>query len=211
MPTDAKRPLNALWPNPGEIDTAINKRAQAMARTDKEFSRADSDAAADRLIDELFGRNAEIEPSERSKIREILWNDYGSYPQGYRGYHLTGPGKKHAHWKNTHGFDATDRRLRLHRALDCVMDRVGYGRATATDAAVNSVRGRGWIQEWYETGSAEMRQRAAKLRQKGYRVSVQNMGSQVTQWGSLKLSLLDIRPGDSGDPDLDGVEPAEKL
>jgi hypothetical protein len=107
--------------------------------------------------------------------------------------------------------DSSSRRLRLHRALDCIMDRVGYGRATATDAAVNSVRGHGWIQEWYETGSAEMRQRAAKLRQQGYRVTVQNMGSQVTQLGSLKLSLLDIRPGDSGDPDLDGVESAEKL
>ena len=124
MATDVKRPFNQLWPNPGEIDQAVNRRAQAMARTGKEFSRSDSDAAADQLISELFGRNAEVESSQRSKIRELLWNDYDSYPKGYRGFHLTGPGKKESAWKREHAADAAGRRLRLHRALDHVMDRM---------------------------------------------------------------------------------------
>jgi hypothetical protein len=73
--------------------------------------------------------------------------------------------------------------------------------------AASQVRGRGWIQEWYETGSPELKARASELRKAGYRVSTSAMGSQVTQWGRLKMSLLDIRPGASGDADLERVNP----
>ena len=71
----------------------------------------------------------------------------------------------------------------------------------------NAVHGRGWIQEWYQTGEAQIKQRATDLRRRGYRVTVSPMGSQATQLGTMKMSLLDIRPGSSGDPDLEQVNP----
>ena len=71
--------------------------------------------------------------------------------------------------------------------------------------ALLHVHGRGWIQESYETGSPELRQRAKSLRAAGYRVTSASLGSQVTQWGRAKLTMLDIRPGSSGDPDLENV------
>lgn len=72
-------------------------------------------------------------------------------------------------------------------------------------AAFNEVHGRGWIQAWYETGSDEMKARASAARKLGYRVVSQAMGSQVTNVGRIRLSLLDIRPGRSGDSELEGV------
>ena len=72
-------------------------------------------------------------------------------------------------------------------------------------SALLQVRGRGWIQESYETGAPELKQRAKALRAAGYRVASSSMGQQVTQWGRVKLTMLDIRPGASGDSDLEGV------
>lgn len=67
------------------------------------------------------------------------------------------------------------------------------------------VHGRGWIQESYDTGSPELRRRAKSLRAAGYSVNSFSLGSQVTQWGRAKLTMLDIRPGSSGDPYLENV------
>lgn len=89
-----KRPANRFWPLPYEVDQAINKRAQAMARTGKQFTRADSDDYADRLIRALYGRNAMIADSERDKIRRLLWSDYQDYPAGFKGFHRTAAGKR---------------------------------------------------------------------------------------------------------------------
>jgi hypothetical protein len=89
-----KRPANRFWPAPYEVDQAINKRAQAMARTGKQFTRADSDDYADRLIRALYGRNAMVADSERDKIRRLLWNDYQDYPAGFKGFHRTAAGKR---------------------------------------------------------------------------------------------------------------------
>lgn len=68
--------------------------------------------------------------------------------------------------------------------------------------AYGQVHTRGGIQEWYETGAKDARQRASALRKLGYKVATQAMGSQVTPVGTVKMTLLDIRPGKSGDPDL---------
>ncbi len=73
------------------------------------------------------------------------------------------------------------------------------------NAAALAVHGRGWIQETYETGDPDLKRRARELRAKGYRVVSSSMGNQVTQWGVLKMTLLDIRPGSSGDADLERI------
>lgn len=77
-------------------------------------------------------------------------------------------------------------------------------------ARVEQVHGRGWIQEWYETGDPDLKARAKTLRGRGYRVHSESMGSQVTQWGRLKMTLLDIRPGTSGDEYLEQVNPRRR-
>ena len=56
-----------------------------------------------------------------------------------------------------------------------------------------------WCQEWYETASRDAGKRARALRKVGYRVSVASMGSQVTDVGHIKMTLVDIRPGDNAD------------
>lgn len=52
-----------------------------------------------------------------------------------------------------------------------------------------------WAQESYETASRDAGKRARQLRQMGYHVNVSSMGSQVTPWGMLKLTMVSIRPG----------------
>lgn len=66
-----------------------------------------------------------------------------------------------------------------------------------------------WCQESYETASGDAARRAKALRAAGYRVHVSAMGSQVTSLGLLKLSMVDIRPGE-GMADL-GTLPAVKV
>ena len=92
---NAKRP-RGLWPQPYEVDEAVNRRAQAMARTGRKFSRVDSDAAADKLIAELYGRSAIVEDSQRAKVRNLLWNDFQDYPKGFKGFHRTAAGRRTA-------------------------------------------------------------------------------------------------------------------
>lgn len=58
------------------------------------------------------------------------------------------------------------------------------------------VRGRDWVQEWYETASRHAGARARQLRKLGYRVSVSGMGQQVTPVGTVNMTLVDYRGGD---------------
>ena len=50
-----------------------------------------------------------------------------------------------------------------------------------------------WKQEWYETGSPDLRPRTAHLRRLGLTVTVAPMGRQITSVGSMKMTLLDVR------------------
>ena len=67
-----------------------------------------------------------------------------------------------------------------------------------------------WCQESYETASRDAGRRAKQLRKLGYQVSVSAMSFQVTPLGSLKLTLVDIRPGSNADtcdlPKVDMVD-----
>lgn len=47
-------------------------------------------------------------------------------------------------------------------------------------------------QEFYETGSKEVRHRAAELRNLGYRIIVSSMGQQVTRVGVVKTTMITI-------------------
>lgn len=83
-----------VWPAPYEIDRAVNKRAQAMARTRRQFTREQSDRAADAIVRSLYGRNALVPDSDVSHVRSLLWNDYNSYAPGYKGAHRNPRGAK---------------------------------------------------------------------------------------------------------------------
>lgn len=60
---------------------------------------------------------------------------------------------------------------------------------------MQSVTGRNWTQESYETASGDARKRAKELRAAGYIVAVCPLGSQVTPLGLIKITLVDIRAG----------------
>lgn len=77
-------------------------------------------------------------------------------------------------------------------------------------AALLQTRGRNWIQESYETGDPDIKRRAKQLRALGYRVLSSSLGSQVTQYGRVKMTLLDIRPGTTGDEYLEQVNPRRR-
>lgn len=66
--------------------------------------------------------------------------------------------------------------------------------------------GYGWAQEVYETASKDAVRRARQLRKAGYRVVVSPMGLQVTKVGLVKLTMVDIRGGDTSNTPLDGVK-----
>lgn len=71
--------------------------------------------------------------------------------------------------------------------------------------ALSRVQGRDWIQESYETGDPSIRKRTAALKKLGYRAKSFPMGEQVTQWGRVKMTMVDIRPGSSQDSYLENV------
>jgi len=52
-----------------------------------------------------------------------------------------------------------------------------------------------WMQEWHATQDLTAGKRARDLRKLGYIVRVTNMGTQITEVGSLKMTLVDVRPG----------------
>jgi hypothetical protein len=56
-----------------------------------------------------------------------------------------------------------------------------------------------WCQEWYQTASGEARKRAKQLRKLGYAVTSRSMGAQITNAGSMKMTLVNIRPGSNSD------------
>ena len=56
-----------------------------------------------------------------------------------------------------------------------------------------------WCQETYETASRDAGRRSKQLRALGYAVSVFSMGHQVTPLGSIKLTMVDVRPGSNSD------------
>ena len=59
--------------------------------------------------------------------------------------------------------------------------------------AVLSVKGAGFLQESYETGSEAIRARASELRKLGYRVIVSSMGLQLTRYGLIKLTMITVQ------------------
>ena len=56
-----------------------------------------------------------------------------------------------------------------------------------------------WCQEWYETASRHAGRRARALRKAGYGVTTSAMGMQVTSVGRVKMTLVDIQPGQHED------------
>jgi len=56
-----------------------------------------------------------------------------------------------------------------------------------------------WCQASFETGVRGLRKLVNRLRKEGYQVSSCPMGHQVTRWGVVKLTILDIRPGRNTD------------
>jgi len=56
-----------------------------------------------------------------------------------------------------------------------------------------------WCQETYESASKHASIRARALRKAGYVVHTGTMGPQVTRVGIVRLSLVDILPGNHND------------
>ena len=70
---------------------------------------------------------------------------------------------------------------------------------------MSQVTTRDWRQEWYPTGSPEIRRRANALRWLNVTGHVANMGQQVTQLGRMRMSLLDIRRNGAAEGVWDAV------
>lgn len=56
-----------------------------------------------------------------------------------------------------------------------------------------------WCQESYETASQDAGRRVRQLRRVGYTATSSPMGPQVTRVGTVRLTMVDIRPGRNGD------------
>jgi len=52
-----------------------------------------------------------------------------------------------------------------------------------------------WCQEWYESASRDARKRTTQLKKSGFIAFSSSMGNQITNVGSVKMTLVDIRPG----------------
>lgn len=68
-----------------------------------------------------------------------------------------------------------------------------------TVKCLSQVNNGNWCQESYETASRDAGRRAKELRALGYKVTVCSLGMQVTRWGLVKLTMVDIRPGTKQD------------
>ena len=64
---------------------------------------------------------------------------------------------------------------------------------------MNTINAGTWAQESHESGSGSARRRASQLRKAGYKVTTFAMGPQVTSVGMIKLTMIDIRPGQHSD------------
>ena len=56
-----------------------------------------------------------------------------------------------------------------------------------------------WCQETYETASRDAGRRVRQLRKAGYAAYSGSMGPQVTRVGTVRLTQVDIRPGNHAD------------
>lgn len=56
-----------------------------------------------------------------------------------------------------------------------------------------------WCQEHYESASRHAARRARELRKAGYAVTVAPQGLQVTGVGTVRMTMVDIRPGSHED------------
>lgn len=66
------------------------------------------------------------------------------------------------------------------------------------------VRGRNFQQEHYETASCDSRVRARQLRKLGFTVTVSALGTQVTNVGKIKMTMVTIHNhGDAEIPNPD--------
>jgi len=75
--------------------------------------------------------------------------------------------------------------------------------------AMSVVNNGRWCQESYETASRDAGRRARQLRELGYAVTVSSLGPQVTPLGSIRTTLIDIRPG--ANEDTCGLPPVERV
>jgi len=63
---------------------------------------------------------------------------------------------------------------------------------SATFSMVNDGR---WCQITFDTGNPGIRRATKWLRNNGYIAVTSNMGYQITEMGSLKLTMITIKPG----------------
>ena len=56
-----------------------------------------------------------------------------------------------------------------------------------------------WCQETYESSTRDAGRRVRQLKREGFRAFSSPMGSQVTPLGVIKLTMVDVRPGDHAD------------
>ena len=56
-----------------------------------------------------------------------------------------------------------------------------------------------WAQESWDSGNPGIKVRARDLRGRGYHVVTSHMGTQVTQYGLVKVTMLTIEPGSNPD------------
>ena len=56
-----------------------------------------------------------------------------------------------------------------------------------------------WCQATVSTGAVGIRTAAAILRRQGYKVSTSSIGNQVTNLGLIKMTLVNVMPGQNED------------
>lgn len=76
--------------------------------------------------------------------------------------------------------------------------------------AVFVVNNGDWCQESYETSSREAKLRAQQLRALGYTARCFPMGPQVTSYGTMQLTMVDVRPNEVHEDTLD-IPPVETV
>lgn len=72
-------------------------------------------------------------------------------------------------------------------------------KAKREPVCLTQVNAGSWCQESYCTMSRDAARRAKALRAAGYQVAVFPMGPQVTPVGTVKLTMVDVRPGRHAD------------
>ena len=68
-----------------------------------------------------------------------------------------------------------------------------------TEGIMGIVNQGSWCQASVSTGTAGIRTASSILKREGYQVSVSSMGMQVTHVGLIKMSLINVRPGQHDD------------